>query len=91
MVSVFDIQTKVCGFKPGRGYGFLRVIQICYVPSFGGEVKPEAPCCKVLRHVKVNCKYERNLSKDKFSFLSPVSTAWYQMTAGRITRELSGG
>jgi hypothetical protein len=91
VVSVLDIQTKVCGFKPGRGDGFLRAIKICDVPFFGGEVKPDAPCCKVLRHVKVTCKCEQNLSKDKFSFLSPVSTAWYQMTAGRITRELSGG
>jgi hypothetical protein len=28
--------------------GFLRVIKICGMTSFGGEVKPPVPCCKFL-------------------------------------------
>jgi hypothetical protein len=34
------------GFKPSRGDGFLRVINIRSTPSFGWEVKPEVPCRK---------------------------------------------
>jgi hypothetical protein len=30
---------------------FLRAIKIRSAPSFGGEIKPEAPCCKILWHV----------------------------------------
>jgi hypothetical protein len=35
MVSVFDTGTKDCGFKSGRGDGFLRAIKIRSTPSFG--------------------------------------------------------
>jgi hypothetical protein len=52
MVSVFAIGPKVCGFKPGRGDGFLRAIKMHITPSFGGEEKPSAPSRKILRHVK---------------------------------------
>jgi hypothetical protein len=31
---------------------FLRPIKIRSTPSFGGEVKPETICRKILRHVK---------------------------------------
>jgi hypothetical protein len=40
------------GFKTGQGIGFLRVIKIRSTPFFGWEVKPEAPRCKILWHVK---------------------------------------
>jgi hypothetical protein len=52
MVSVLAIGANVCGFKLGRGGGFLRAIKIHSTPSFGGEVKLEAPRYKILRHVK---------------------------------------
>jgi hypothetical protein len=39
--------------KPAEGDGFLRAIKILSTPSFGGKVKPLAPCRKILRHVKV--------------------------------------
>jgi hypothetical protein len=52
MVSVLAIGPKVRVFKPGRGDGFLRAITIRSKPSFRGEVKPEAPCRNILRHVK---------------------------------------
>jgi hypothetical protein len=45
------IRREVHGFRPGRGSGFLRAIKIYSTPSFGGEVKPEAPY-KILRHVR---------------------------------------
>jgi hypothetical protein len=31
---------------------FLRALKICNTPSFGGEVKPSAPCHKILWDVK---------------------------------------
>jgi hypothetical protein len=48
MVSMLAIGPKVHEFKHGQGDGFLRVIKIHSKPSFGGVVKPEAPCCKTL-------------------------------------------
>jgi hypothetical protein len=54
MVSMLAIGPKVHGFKPD---GFLRAI-IRSTPSFGGEIKPLAPCM-FLRHAKITSKYER--------------------------------
>jgi hypothetical protein len=60
MVSVLAIEPKVRGFKPGRGDGFFRAIEIRSTSCLGGEVKLSAPCSKILRHVKkVTCKYEQ--------------------------------
>jgi hypothetical protein len=42
---------KVCRFKHRRGNLFLKAIKICSTPSFGGDVKPSAPCA-ILQHVK---------------------------------------
>jgi hypothetical protein len=42
MVIVLAIVSKVHGFKPGRGDGFLRSIKIGNTPCFGGEVNQEA-------------------------------------------------
>jgi hypothetical protein len=50
VVSVLDIGPNVCGFKPGRGRWILKAIKIRSTSSFGGEVKPSAPCRKTLRH-----------------------------------------
>jgi hypothetical protein len=40
VVYLNGLRTKVPGFKPGRGDGFLRAIKIRGTPSFGWEVKP---------------------------------------------------
>jgi hypothetical protein len=45
------------GFKPGQGNGFLRMIKVYSTPSFIWNVKLEAPCHKILRHVKDPLKY----------------------------------
>jgi hypothetical protein len=52
MVSVLAIGPKVRGFKPGRSDVFLRATEIHNTPSFGGEVKTETPCRKIILHVK---------------------------------------
>jgi hypothetical protein len=52
VVSVLATGPKGCGLEPGQGDGFLRAIKIRSTPSFRWKVKPEVPCCKILRHVK---------------------------------------
>jgi hypothetical protein len=59
MVSVLAAGPKGHGFKPCRGDGFLRAIKIRSTPSFKGEIKLEAPCCKTLLHVKDPLRYFR--------------------------------
>jgi hypothetical protein len=56
MVIVLAIGTKVRGFKPGQERWIFRAIKI---HSSGGEVKPSAPCHKILRHVKDPLRYDR--------------------------------
>jgi hypothetical protein len=60
MVSVLVTAYKVRGFKPAERDGFLKAIKIRSTSSFGGEVKPDAPCRKIIRDVKkISCKYEQ--------------------------------
>jgi hypothetical protein len=58
VVSVLATGPKGHGFEPGQGDGFLRVIKIRSTPSFRWEVKPEAPCRKILRYVKELLKFQ---------------------------------
>jgi hypothetical protein len=52
MINLLAMGPRVRGFKPGRGDGFLRLIKIRGIPSFGAEVKLEdAPCHLILRNV----------------------------------------
>jgi hypothetical protein len=67
MVNVLVIRPKDHGFKPGQGDGFLRAIKYSSTPSFRGEVKLEAPCYKILRHVKSHLQvWTKILCKAKF-------------------------
>jgi hypothetical protein len=59
VVSVLATGPKGHGFKPGRGDGFLRAIEIHSTPSFRWEGKPEVPCHKILWHVKDPLRYFR--------------------------------
>jgi hypothetical protein len=43
--------------KPGLPDEFLRAIKIRSTSSFGGEVKPEASCHKILQHIKELFEY----------------------------------
>jgi hypothetical protein len=83
MVRVLVIGPKVREFKPGQGDGFLRAIQICSTPSFRREVTPEAPCHKILWHVKITCKYkqkhfERPNSHSFRTFFLLATTKFYE-------------
>jgi hypothetical protein len=47
----------------------LRAINIRSTTSFGGEIKPDAPCRNILGHVKIVCKYEQKyFAKPNSSF-----------------------
>jgi hypothetical protein len=59
VLSVLATGSKGRWFKPGRGDGFLRAIQIRSTPSFWWEVKPEVPSRKILRHIKDPLRYFR--------------------------------
>jgi hypothetical protein len=48
------------GSNPAEDDGFLRTISNRGALSFG-EVKPAAPCCNILRHVKETHEYDRNI------------------------------
>jgi hypothetical protein len=52
VVSVLVTGPKDRRFKPDRGDEFLRAIKIRSTPSFGWEVKPEAPDRKILLPIK---------------------------------------
>jgi hypothetical protein len=60
------------GFKPGRINGFLIATKILSTTSIGGEVKPTAPCRKILRYVKEpwGVAYETDISSAKFTTIS---------------------
>jgi hypothetical protein len=59
VVGVLVTEPKCRGFKPDLGCGFLRAIKIRNTPCFGWEVKPEVPCRKILRHIKIPLRYFR--------------------------------
>jgi hypothetical protein len=90
MISVLPTGPKVHAFKRSQGDGFLRAIKIRNTPSFGGEVKPDAPCRKMLWHVRKSlASMNKNCSQGQIrhsfarsSYLLPDDSA------GRIDREL---
>jgi hypothetical protein len=90
MVSVTATDPKVRGFKPGQCDGFLRAIKIHSTLCFGGEVKPEGPYHKDLRHVKNHLQVRTKLVR-KVKFIIPLACSSCLLpddSAGRIYREL---
>jgi hypothetical protein len=74
MVNVLTIKPKVCWFKPGRGDKNAQHIFL------QGELKPEAPCHKILRHVKKSlASMNKNTSQSQILLVD---------SAGRTAREL---
>jgi hypothetical protein len=54
---------------------------VIHSTPFGGEVKLEVLCCKILWHVKVTCKYEQKyFAKPNSAFTLPIPPACYQVT-----------
>jgi hypothetical protein len=52
MAGVLATGLKGCGFEPGQGEEFFRVIKPAGHLLLGWEVKPEVPRRKILRQVK---------------------------------------
>jgi hypothetical protein len=72
MVIVLVTEPKVFGFKPGQERLIFKGGKTHSTPTFGGEVKPEFPCRKVLLHVKVT-SMNRNTSQGKIIIpLAPI-------------------
>jgi hypothetical protein len=68
----------------------LKAIKISSTPSYGGEVKPEAPCSKILRRVNIASKHEQRYFEGQIHhFLRDVSPDFLPDDfTGRIGREL---
>jgi hypothetical protein len=89
--SVSAIGSKVHEFKPGPGRWVFKVDKISRKTSFGGEVKPSAPCRKILRHVKEPCRRENKYFVGKIHFrFSQVSHASL-LDVSWLLPEISGG
>jgi hypothetical protein len=70
-VTVLTTGRKVRGFKPGRERFIFKGFKNRSTSSFGEEVKPSASC-KILRHVKIRVKHDRDISSAKFKdYFSP--------------------
>jgi hypothetical protein len=61
------LDPRFAGSNPAEDDGFLRAIRIHSKPYFRGEVKPSAPCLKILlsQLVKEPLRYERDTSLGK--------------------------
>jgi hypothetical protein len=71
MLSVPAIKLKVRRFKPGRERWIYKDNKLRKTTSFGvGEVKPSAPCRKILHHVKDPAEYDRDTSPAKLKEIS---------------------
>jgi hypothetical protein len=49
---MLGIEPNIRGLNPGRGDGLLRAIKINKTPYLEDEVKPSAPCHKILLYAK---------------------------------------
>jgi hypothetical protein len=70
VVSVFATGPIGRGFESGKGDEFLKTIKIRNKTYFGWEVKPELPCRKILRHVKISRHVESPTGTDRLSLIS---------------------
>jgi hypothetical protein len=74
MVIVLPLHPRFAGLNPAEGNGFLRTIKIHSTISFDGEVKPSAPCHKILWHTKDPLRYDRDTGRQNLVTISrPVS------------------
>jgi hypothetical protein len=88
-LACLSLDPRFAGSIPAEVDRFLGVIKIRRTPSFGGEVKPLAPCRNILRHVKEPFEVWKICSRQNSSFPSPVPlTLLLDYSAGRTAREL---
>jgi hypothetical protein len=61
------LDPRFTGSNLADGDGFLRAIEFHCMPSFRGEVKPLAPCHKILHGIlKSPTEYDRDTTLAKF-------------------------
>jgi hypothetical protein len=52
IVAYMPLDPRIAGSNQAKDDGFLRAIKIRIRPSFGGEVRPSAPCSNISQRVK---------------------------------------
>jgi hypothetical protein len=53
-------------FIPGRKRWIFEATKIRSTTYFGWEIKPSAPCRKILRHIKDTLRYDKDFDKHKY-------------------------
>ena len=87
--SVLAFGTQVRGFKPGRSRRIFQGEKILSTPSFGGEVKPSAPCRRFTACKRfLNATWKSGVS-DKFH--RPFLAHIVPPLATRISGETTSG
>jgi hypothetical protein len=81
VVSVLATGLKGRGLEPGKGDRFFRVIKIRSTPSSRCEIKLEAPCHKILMHVKDLLKSHGD--RQNSHFLCPPPIHYRDISDGR--------
>jgi hypothetical protein len=56
------LDPRFAGSNAAESDGFFRSIKVLSTTSLGGEVKPSAPCRKILPHVNDPLRYDRQNS-----------------------------
>jgi hypothetical protein len=69
------LDPRFAGSNPAEDDKVLRTIKIRCTTSFGGEIKPSAPCHKILRHVKYPYSMKQILVGKIHGHSPPVSPA----------------
>jgi hypothetical protein len=74
MVIMLVIKLRFVGSSLVESNGFLGVIKVSSMTSFRGEVKPLAPFCKILWHVKHPLRYDSDTDRQNSAAICcPVS------------------
>jgi hypothetical protein len=70
VVTYLPSDPRFVGSNQAEDDGYLRVIKIRTMTSFGGDVKPLVPCHNILRHVKEPYECEEILSRQNSAAIS---------------------
>jgi hypothetical protein len=77
------------GSNPAEGDGFLLVIKVHSITSFGGEVKPSVLCHKILLHVKDPYGIKEIFIGKVYGYFSPfIPASLLGVSAGCCQRAL---
>jgi hypothetical protein len=92
MAIVLATGPKVRGFKLGRERCIFNGNKNRSTTSFGEEVKPSAPCCKILLHVKDPLRYDSDTGRQNSAAISrPFHPASLLGVSAATRADNSGG